>query len=394
MGDEGVMKKNILIRAPLVTMSGYGVHSRQICKWALGRSDFNVQTQILPWGMTPWVLNHDAEDGLIGNIIERSVNPSESSKSDITFQVQLPNEWDPSLGKINVGISAVVEADRCNPEWISSCNNMTAVVVPSEHTKKVLKDTGDVRVPIYVIPETYHKSVGDDDLPPLDLNLSTSFNFLVFAQFTGGTPNTDRKNLFNTVKWLCEIFSNDPDVGIILKTNSGCNSRIDRQITEKLLSNLLSEVRKGPYPKFHFLHGAMTESEVAALYRVPSIKALVSLTRGEGFGLPILEAAASGLPVIATGWSGHLDFLKHGKFIAVRHRLSEIPKERADGNIWMPKSKWAEPVEEDAKKCLTRFRKKPDIPKRWAVELKKKMRQNFSERAINNLYNNLINDLA
>jgi glycosyltransferase involved in cell wall biosynthesis len=266
--------------------------------------------------------------------------------------------------------------------------------VPSEHTKKVLKDTGDIRVPIYVIPETYHKSVENDDLLPLDLNLSTNFNFLVFAQFTGGSPNTDRKNLFNTVKWMCEIFSNDPDVGIILKTNSGCNSRIDRQITEKLLSNLLSEVRKGPYPKFHFLHGAMTEAEVAALYRVPSIKALVSLTRGEGFGLPILEAAASGLPVIATGWSGHLDFLRYGKFIAIRHRLAEIPKGRADGNIWMPNSRWAEPVEEDAKKCLVRFRKKPDIPKKWATELKKKIRQNFSEQAINNLYDNLINDLT
>ena len=166
------MKKSVLVRAPLVTMSGYGVHSRQICKWALGRSDFKVSTQILPWGMTPWNLNLEAENGLIGKAIERSINP-ENTKSDITVQVQLPDEWDPKLGKVNIGITAGVEADRCNPEWVDKCNQMTAVVVPSEFTKKVLLDTGNIRTPIHVIPETYHKSVENKDLQALDLDLST-----------------------------------------------------------------------------------------------------------------------------------------------------------------------------------------------------------------------------
>jgi len=271
---------------------------------------------------------------------------------------------------------------------------MTAVVVPSRHTKKVLEDTGSVTVPIHVIPETYHKSVTNDDLSPLDIDLSTSFNFLLFAQFTGQTPDTDRKNLFNTVKWMCETFTGDSEVGIILKTNSGCNTKIDRSITEKLLRNLISEVRKGPYPRFYFLHGAMSEEEVSSLYKVPSVKALVSLTRGEGFGLPLLEAAASGLPVIATGWSGHLDFLKYGKFIAVKHRLTEIPKARADGRVWVENSRWAEPIEDDAKKCLQRFRKKPSLPKQWANDLKEKIRKNFSEKSINQHYNKLMRNLT
>ena len=48
---------------------------------------------------------------------------------------------------------------------------------------------------------------------------------------------------------------------------------------------------------------------MANLYAHPKIKAYVSLTHGEGYGLPLFEAAYHGIPIIAPDWSGHLDFL-------------------------------------------------------------------------------------
>jgi glycosyltransferase involved in cell wall biosynthesis len=134
------------------------------------------------------------------------------------------------------------------------------------------------------------------------------------------------------------------------------------------------------------LHGEMKAEEMASLYRHPSVKALVTFTRGEGWGLPILEAAASDLPVIATNWSGHLDFLSKGRFIPVDYILSEIPASRVDNTIFVKGAKWAQPVEADAKKKLQKFRDKPSIPQKWATDSGPVIRETFSQSAINQLY--------
>ena len=52
-------------------------------------------------------------------------------------QLQLPDEWDSNLAKKNIGVSAFVETDRCNPQWIDKCNEMDAVIVPSKFTDQL-----------------------------------------------------------------------------------------------------------------------------------------------------------------------------------------------------------------------------------------------------------------
>ena len=382
--------KSVVIRAPLLSYSGYGTHSRQVFKWLLSQN-VDVYTQVVPWGATSWMINPDYEDGLINEIMKRSVQMNK--KPDVSFQVQLPNEWDPSLAKKNVGISAYVETDKCNPKWVLASNQMDAIVVPSTHVKSCIQATGALSAPIHVIPEAYYDSIASDNLPALDLDLSTDFNFLVVGQLTGNNPHNDRKNTYNTIKWICETFRDRDDVGIVLKTNSGKNTKIDRVVTTKLLTSLMQEVREGDFPKLHFLHGAMTQEEMAALYRHPKIKALVSLTRGEGYGLPLLEASASGLPVIATNWSGHLDFLNKGNFIKVQYQLADIHQSRIDNRIFLPGTKWAEPLEHDAKRRLMKFYEKPDIPLEWASELKGILLKEYSQDSINSAYNDALGSL-
>ncbi|MBK22660.1 MAG: hypothetical protein CME70_06365 [Halobacteriovorax sp.] len=379
-------KKNVLIRAPLLSYSGYGTHSRQIFKWLLSRDDVEIYSHIVPWGITSWMINPDLEDGLMGDIMSSSRQLPPNETFDISFQVQLPNEWDSTLAQTNIGISAFVETDRCNPNWIQCCNNMDAVIVPSQHVKTCIYNTGQVTKPLFVIPESYYECLSNDDIKDLDLDFDTPFNFLVFGQLTGKNPDSDRKNLFYTVKWLCETFKDNPDVGIVIKTNSGRNTKIDRVVTTRVLSRLIEETRIGDYPKIHFLHGSMTQDEIASLYRHPKVKALVSLTRGEGYGLPLLEAAVSGMPIIATGWSGHLDFMGHGKFLDVKYNLQEIHSSRVDNNIFIPGARWAEPIEEDAKRRFQKFYKSPGTPTKWAESLSKKLKDMYSQEKINQLY--------
>jgi len=384
--------RNVLIRAPLLSISGYGVHSRQIYRWLKTYEDINVRTHIVNWGRTSWLVNPDLHDGLVGDIMKSST--SEHKGFDLSIQVQLPNEWDPNLSRINVGVTAAVETDRCNPEWVECCNKMDAIIVPSNHTKNVLMNSGNLNVPVYVIGESYFDEIETPQLPELDIELNTDFNFLILGQMTGNNSENDRKNMFNTLKWLCEEFKDDPDVGIIVKTNSGRGTKIDRKLTGNILRNVLKQIRPGPYPRIHFLHGNMSQSEIASLYRNKKVKALVSCTRGEGFGLPLLEASASGLPVIATNWSSHPEFLNLGKWLKLPYELKEIDESRIDNSIFMQGSMWAEVNEFDFKKIERKFYNKPQKPQEWAKQAVSEIRKNYSQAAICEKYDEVFRKIC
>lgn len=379
--------KRVILRGPFLTNSGYGVHARQIARWAISKSDWSVTVQALPWGITPWIIDSDAESGLIGEIMKRTASLSGLPTFDLSIQVQLPNEWDSSVAKTNIGVTAAVETDRCNPEWIDDCNRMNAVVVPSVHTKKTLETTGGSRLkaPVFVIPESFYDEILNAESQKFPHEFSTKFNFLVFGQLTGNNPENDRKNLFYTLKWIFDEFKDDKDVGIILKTNSGRTTKIDRLMTEKFVKQIVKEARKSEFPRVHFLHGRMSNQEMTSLMKSDSVKCLVSLTRGEGYGLPILEAAAAGLPVIATGWSGHLDFLRED-FISVEYTLIDIHSSRVDNKIFMQGTKWAMPVEADAKRRMRKFYEKSTMPRHKAGEAAKRIKSDYCFNSISKMY--------
>ena len=127
----------VLLRAPLLSLSGYGIHSRQIFEWLETIPGIELTVEILQWGTTTWLVNESTQNGLIGRIMEKSRELQ--SPYDVTFQVQLPDEWDTKLGKINIGVSAYVETNKCSQKWLDATNKMDHIIVPSNFTKKVLK---------------------------------------------------------------------------------------------------------------------------------------------------------------------------------------------------------------------------------------------------------------
>lgn len=383
--------KNIVIRGPLLTVSGYGEHARQVFKWLASLEDTRISAQLTPWGNTTWYINPDLLGGLVGQIMSCS-GPLERAGADVSFQIQLPNEWDPMLARFNVGVTAAVETDICNSEWVDACNKMDLVIVPSNHTRQTLYNSGNINVPIEVVPEAYFEECGKEEVPEIDLNLTTNFNFLMVGTLTGDNPYNDRKNSYNTIKWFCETFKGNKDVGLIIKASSGRATTLDRVLTKRALKQLLSEVREGQYPRVSLLHGLMSGDEMAALYRDKSVKCFIGLTRGEGYGLPILEASVHEIPVIATNWSGHLDFMNQGKFIGVSYSLKEIHESRIDGSIFIKGSKWAEPSEENFKQRLKTFYKKPSLPAEWAKDLSQKLKSTHSISAIKDAYDKVYHE--
>ena len=265
----------------------------------------------------------------------------------------LPNEWSPTLAKKNFGVSAIVEADKCNPNWVVACRRMDHVIVPSEFSKKCLVNSGLKSKRVTVIPESFMDACLEEPTE-LDLAFETENNYLLFGQISGDYE-TDRKNTGITLALLCDIFKNSPDTGIIVKTNMGGNSSVDRFTTRKKMEQILKQVRSGPFPKVYFLHGYLNEKEVSSLYKHPKVKGLISLTHGEGFGLPLLEAAACGLPVCATNWSAHTEFLNLGEWTKIAGRLEPIPERKSDSNIWMSGSCWANIDVPLAKETISEF---------------------------------------
>lgn len=383
--------KTVLLRAPVLTCSGYGVHARQVAKWLFDLEetmDLDITVEALNWGHTGWLTDIEAEDGLVGRVLQASENTKPFY--DVTIQLQLPNEWNPMLGAYNVGITAGVETDRCNPLWVDAVNQMNLVIVPSEFTKQCFLKSGTVNTEIVVIPESFIDELKNPEECSINLNLPTAFNFLLFGQITGNNPENDRKNLPYTLKWLAEALAGRPDVGIILKSNLVRNTKIDRDACTNMFNKLVSEIRVGPGPQFFLLHGNMTNKEVVGLYTHPKIKALVSLTHGEGYGLPILEAAVAGLPVIVPGWSGHMEFLKHGKFSKVEHKVAPVHESRVDGQIFVQGAQWAYPNEHDAKRRVLKFLESPGAPREWAKDLRTKLLSSYSFEAVSAEYTKIL----
>jgi glycosyltransferase involved in cell wall biosynthesis len=130
---------------------------------------------------------------------------------------------------------------------------------------------------------------------------------------------------------------------------------MDRETIHADLQNFLKDY-KDRNCKVYLLHGDMTDEEMHALYKNSNVDALLALPHGEGFGLPIWEAAYSGLPVVATGWSGQLDFLvdEEGKehFYNVAFDLQPVQDSVVWENIIIKESMWAYPREQSAKQQM------------------------------------------
>ena len=354
------MRKKILIKGPLLTRSGYGEQARFALRSLRSREDlFDIFIQPLQWGQTSWINEINEERQWIDFTIEKTIAYiQQGGQFDISLQVTIPNEFQ-KIAPINIGYTAGIETTKIAHQWIQKSNEMDKIIVVSNHSKFVFQNTEyeaeNTKTGEKVIfkNQTPVESIGYpiktfEDLPSLDLGLTTEFNFLTVAQFG------PRKNLQNTIKWFVEEFRND-NVGLVIKSNIAKNCLMDRR---RLFSDLKEFIQSlgEKICKVYLLHGDMTDEEMHSLYKHPNIHSFVSFPHGEGYGLPLFEAAYSGLPVVTVGWSGQLDFLvdEEGQeqFYNVAFDLQPVQKEVHWEGVIVPNSMWAYAREASAKEKM------------------------------------------
>jgi len=395
MGAQSNMTKKVVIQAPLLSRSGYGEHARLVVDALSSRPDlFDLYVSPTGWGKMPWITDTDHKRKYYDFLIAKA--HQYKGPYDLAITVSIPNEF-LTVAPKNIGITAGIETDCVTPQWIYNANQMDRLIVTSRHAKsgfvdkkislqddqgqsQVIEMTKPIDIINYPIKNKTPQDLSDK------LKLDTDFNFLCVSQWG------PRKDLENTIKWFVEEFK-DENVGLVVKTSKVKNSIADRDWCTTNISRLLSA-----YPdrkcKIHLVHGTMTEEEIHGLYTHPDIYAYVTTTHGEGYGLPLFEAAYSGMPVIAPGWSGHMDFLcidkktKSGKpkrqtmFEKVKYTLQPIGKEAEWPGVLDPGTKWAYANEESYKKSIRKAYENISVLERQAEDLAESIKKTHAQHII------------
>jgi glycosyltransferase involved in cell wall biosynthesis len=197
------------------------------------------------------------------------------------------------------------------PELVmSSLRPATQVWVPSHWGRGVLINNGIDPDRIHVVPE----GVNPGQFHPWSRQVYTSdrpFRFLMVGKYE------QRKSFDETLTAFAQVYANMPNVELVIKSGYFTNH------DEKFLS-FKKKIADLELTNVTLLWGAMPVSDIAELYC--SCDAFVFPTKGEGWGLPLIEAAASGLPLITVPYSGHTEFVQHigNSVVAVDHVMTDI----------------------------------------------------------------------
>jgi len=374
------MKKIMLITAPVTSRSGYGSHARDLVWSFIQHDKYDVKILDVRWGDTPKnALDKDnPKDKQILDCI--LLKPEMDRQPDIYVDIRIPNEFE-TYGKFNVGITAGIETNAVSGKWLEGCNKMDLVIVPSEHSKYGFTNT--VYDKVQNIPDGKQEKIGemrlekpievlfegaDEDIyKPLDVKeidkdflnmindkISNTFAYLLVGQWTKGGYGEDRKDIGRTIKVFYEAFANKKKQPVlILKTSGATFSIIDREDTLQKIQSVKSQFPSDwKLPEIYLLHGDLSDKEMNYLYNHPKVKILVSFTHGEGFGRPMLEATMTGLPVVASGWSGQIDFLDSEKSILLTGEMQKVPGSAVWKDIVIPESQWFTVDEQIAYRAL------------------------------------------
>ena len=403
-------KPTLVFQGPVFTRSGYGDHCRDLIKSLYKMDKFDVKLIPLRWGNTPQ--NQVDPSTEFGQKMLSQVIGQIDVQPDVFIQVSVANEFEPK-GKFNIGITAGVETTICPKDFIDGSNKMDLIIVPSNFTKGNVGGTiyqqknqqtgeivGEIKTtkPIEVLFEGVDTDIFASPTPSKDNtdileNIKEDFNFLIVGHWLKGNLGQDRKDIGMAIKTFASVFQylpKDKRPGLIIKTSHAGFSVMDREETRKKIDEVLTTFGD-KCPSIYLIHGDMEEGDMSNLYHHPKVKAMLSFTKGEGYGRPLAEFTLTGKPIIASGWSGHLDFLPKENAVLLEGQLTQVDDSAAD-KFCMKEAQWfSVNYSNAANKIYDVYNKYNDYLKQ-SVGLRENTLKNFTLEKMNERFEQILNN--
>ena len=396
-------KPKVLVTAPVGTRSGYGSRSRDVVRALINLDEYDVTVNPVPWGNTPQnalVLDDPGDRKIIDRFITKEFEP------DIHIHIVVPNEFSP-LGKYNIGITAGLEATAVPQSWIEGINRMNLVLASSNFSAEVMRSTQythnesgqvlKVNTPIDVLFEgadlqKFKRTNSCSKVLADHLKIvEEDWNFLFVGHWLQGALGEDRKDVGTLVRLFFEQYKSQDKVGLILKTSGATTSVMDRDEILNKIDIIKSAVDNDDLPNIYLLHADLFDSEMNDLYNHPKVKAHITLTHGEGFGRPLLEACFSEKPVIAPNFSGHVDFLHKKHSLLLPGAVTEVPENSFQEGLHVEGMSWFTVNLEHTLTVMKSLRANYRKHKLSARKLAKINRVKFSMGAMQNKLQKLLN---
>ena len=228
-------------------------------------------------------------------IAERTNKPL-TGKADIHIRHKWPPDFEPPADGYWVMIQPW-EFGSLPKDWISPMRTLLDEMwVPSSFVRECYIRSGIPAERVFVVPNGVDVDRFHPDAAPLKLATKKRFKFL----FVGGT--IARKGIDILLEAYTSTFTSADDVCLVIK-DMGAKTFYQGQTAGQMIAGYQSAPHA---PEIEYIEHMLNDGELAGLYR--ACDCLAHPYRGEGFGLPIAEAMASGLPVIVTGYGAALDF--------------------------------------------------------------------------------------
>lgn len=269
-----------------------------------------------------------------------------------------------------VGLS-MFEASRLPREWADACAGLDEVWVPSRFARALFTRAGVPETKVQIIPVGIECARYDRRaIEPLPMPGRRRFMFLSVFDWT----------LRNGWDVLLEAYGRafraTDDVCLVLRTASGSRDDRPTDAIDAVFARL--GLAMDERPTVVLLDAPVSDEDMPRLYRAAD--AFVLPTRGEGWGLPLMEAMAAGLPVIATRWGGHLDFVNDDvAWLIDVEALVTVPPEQASRRPFYAGARlWAEPSIPHAVSLMRQAFERPDEGRRLGQRAQEVIRRDWS----------------
>lgn len=315
---------NVAYQGPLKDYSGYGEANRHAVA-ALDAAGVGVRAMPVNYTMEP------SDMGAIGELVSKL----EANRAPYAIKIlhTTPDEYKRFLepGKYHIG-HFFWETSRVPKDFIEGLNSMDEIWTGSKANRDAILSTG-VEKPVYIFPQALDTSRGI--VEPYEITDFTGYLFYSIFEWT------DRKNPEALIRAYFEEFQNDENVGLLIKTYFRNFTLQNKRMIRNAIARIKSEMGLAKYPPVFLYLDLMDRSQIWRLHSTGHC--FVSAHRGEGWGVPQVEAALAGRPVISTGYGGCHEYLTDGDTaVVLPYKMASLKGMKHSSHWYTPDQKWAE----------------------------------------------------